>query len=462
MIRVFNVYFPARAVFLGASELVVVFLAFTAAVVARAGRDADLALADEHGLYKIALVAGVYLLCMYYLDLYDTKNLSNRHEILTRTLQVLGSGTIILGVIYYAYPDARLGRGTFLLGLLFALPFLVVWREAFLWLIASLHVVDKVVIIGQGSLALALCREFRTRPELGFDLVGFIDVSEEESALAGAPCIGRLEELPQLISRHRVTQVIIAMAERRGKLPLAELLSLKSKGMVVQDGADLYESLTGKIQLESLRPGWLLFSPGFRASRGLLLYKRAVSFVLSLATLILSLPLFILAAIAIRLDSKGPIIFRQQRVGKNGKLFYLHKFRTMVDGADAGGRSRPAEDDDARCTRVGQWLRRTRLDELPQLYNILRGDMDYVGPRPFVPDQEEECGRKIPFYEQRWTIKPGATGWAQINYGYCASLEDNLQKTAYDLYYLKHMSIGLDLFIIFQTVKVLLLGRGGR
>jgi lipopolysaccharide/colanic/teichoic acid biosynthesis glycosyltransferase len=149
-------------------------------------------------------------------------------------------------------------------------------------------------------------------------------------------------------------------------------------------------------------------------------------------------------------------------VGKDGKLFYLYKFRTMVDGADADGRSRPAEDDDARCTRVGLWLRRTRLDELPQLYNILRGDMDFVGPRPFVPDQEEECARQIPFYEQRWTIKPGATGWAQINYGYCASLEDNLQKTAFDLYYLKHMSVGLDLYIIFQTIKILLLGRGGR
>jgi sugar transferase (PEP-CTERM system associated) len=462
MIRVFNVYFPARTLFLGVSEWVVVFLAFTTALIARAGRDADLVLADEHGVYKVALVAAVYMLCMYYLDLYDAKILSNRHEVLTRILQVLGLGTLILAIVYYSFPGSQLGRGTFLLGLLFALPCLVLWREAFPRLVRSLHMAERSVIIGDGALAVGLGREIRTRLEFGLDLAGCIAVSDREAAIGGMPCIGTVAELPELMEQFRVTRVIVAMADRRGKLPLAELLAFKARGMTVQDGADLYESMTGKLQLESLRPGWLLFSPGFRTSRALLFYKRIVSFIVSLAVLTISLPLLILVAIAIRLESKGPVIFRQQRVGKDGKLFNLFKFRTMVDGADAGGKFRPAEDDDERCTRLGRWLRRTRLDEFPQLYNILRGDMDLVGPRPFVLDQEEECKRNIPFYEQRWRIKPGATGWAQVNYGYCASLEDNLHKTAYDLYYLKHMSVGLDLLILFQTIKTLLLGRGGR
>jgi sugar transferase (PEP-CTERM system associated) len=461
VIRVFNLYFPARTLVLGASEWIVVFFAFAFALVARAGRDADLVLADEHGIYKIALVAGVYLLCMYYLDLYDTKILTNRHEVLTRILQVLGLGTIVLAVVYYSFPEVRLGRGTFLLGLLLALPCLVLWREAFPQLVRSLHMAERSVLIGNGSLARALWTEITTRPEFGLDLAGCVDASDREST-TGVPCLGRIEDLPQIIERKRITRVIVAMTERRGQLPLQELLGLKAKGITIQDGADLYEGMTGKIELASLRPGWLLFSSGFGVSGRLLFCKRATSFVVSLAALLVTLPLCIVVAIAIRLESKGAAIFRQKRVGKDGKLFNLYKFRTMVEGADTNGKSRPAAHGDERCTRLGRWLRRTRLDELPQLYNILRGDMDFVGPRPFVPDQEEECARQIPFYEQRWMIKPGATGWAQINYGYCATLEDNIQKTAYDLYYLKHLSVGLDLLIIFQTLKTLLLRRGAR
>ena len=460
MIRVFNVYFPARTLFLGASEWIVVFTAFTLALIARAGRDADLVLEDEHGIYKIALVAAVYLLCMYYLDLYDTKVLTNRHQVLTRIMQVLGLGTIVLAVVYYSFPGMQLGRGTFLLGLLLALPCLVLWREAFPRLVRSLHMAEKSILIGNGSLAQMLWSEVTARPEFGLDLAGCVNAPGQESF--GVPCLGSMEDLSDLVDRNAITRVIVAMTDRRGRIPLEELLALKARGVIVQDGSDLYESMTGKIQLETLRPGWLLFSSGFRVSGLLLFYKRATAFILSLAALTVTLPLFIVIAIAIRLESKGPAIFRQKRVGKDGKLFNLYKFRTMVVGADSNGKSRPAEDDDARCTRLGRWLRRTRLDELPQLCNILFGDMDFVGPRPFVPDQEEEYARQIPFYEQRWMIKPGATGWAQINYGYCATLEDNIQKTAYDLYYLKHISIGLDLLIIFQTVKTLLLKRGGR
>jgi lipopolysaccharide/colanic/teichoic acid biosynthesis glycosyltransferase len=211
-----------------------------------------------------------------------------------------------------------------------------------------------------------------------------------------------------------------------------------------------------------LRRGWLLFSSSSHASRKFLLLKQAFSLLLSLFGLLLSFPVLVLIAIAIKLDSKGPLFYCQKRVGKNGKEFTLYKFRTMVDGADLDGQHRPAQANDDRFTRVGRWLRRTRFDEVPQMFNILRGDMDFVGPRPFVPNQERECAHQIPFYSQRWAVKPGVTGWAQINHGYCASIEDNVEKAAYDLYYIKHMSIGLDLFILFRTVKTVLLARGSR
>ena len=462
MIRLLNVYFPARTVLLGVSEVALVCIAFTMAVIARFGRDADLVLEDEHGIYKIALVACIYLLSMYYLDLYDTKVLRNRHEILTRLLQVVGLGGVILAIVYYLYPDAQLGRSVLLIGLGVAAPLLVLWREAFLWMLNSFDFSEKTLIVGHSPLALALNREIRTRRELGLDTVGYVDAADGGWTISGLPFLGVLEELADLITRHRVTRVIVAMADRRGKLPLDQLLSLKTKGLVVEDGADLYENVTGKIQLDALRPAWLLFSPGFRVSRALLAYKRALSLSVSLICLIAFSPLLVIVAIAVKLDSKGPAIYRQSRVGKDGNLFYLYKFRTMFDGADANGNHLPAVENDERFTRIGRWLRRVRIDELPQLYNILRGDMDFVGPRPFVPDQEEEYARTIPFYAQRWTVKPGATGWAQINYGYCATLADNQEKTAYDLFYIKHISIGLDLLIIFQTIKILLLGRGGR
>jgi sugar transferase (PEP-CTERM system associated) len=462
VIRVLNIYIPARTLLLGMSEVVLVCLAFMLAVVLRLGKDARPILTGENGLLKIALMAGIYLLCMYYLDLYDPRIVSSRHQVLTRLLQVVGVGTVILSLIYYAYPGAQLGKGTFLLGLVLLFPALIVWRELFLHLVNSAHLSEKMVIVGHGPMAQAVSDEVQRRPETGLDVIGWVDVSKNGFAMKGLPYIGELSALQELVERHKVSRIVVAMEDRRGQLPMDDLLALKLQGAIVQDGADIYESVTGKVPVASLRPGWLLFTPGFQRPRKLYWYKQLVSFTVSLIALIVGLPLFIIIAIAVKLDSKGSVIFRQGRIGKNGKLFNLFKFRTMIDNADGDGKARPATDDDERFTRVGRWIRRTRLDEIPQLYNILRGDMHFVGPRPFVRDQEEECVRQIPFYRQRWAVKPGVTGWAQINRGYCATLEDNIDKAAYDIYYIKHMSVGLDLLILFQTVKTVLLGRGSR
>ena len=272
----------------------------------------------------------------------------------------------------------------------------------------------------------------------------------------------KTEVLLSAIRPYKPDRIIVALSERRGGLPVEAFLQLKSLGVKIQEAGEIYEAVTGKVPLESLGWSWLLSSTGLQLSRSLLIYKRAASLVLSVLALMLALPAMALISLAIRLDSRGPVIFRQRRVGKEGKSFILFKFRTMVDGSDPEDNFRPAQAADSRCTRIGRILRRTRMDELPQLFNILRGDMHFVGPRPFVCNQEQECLEKIPYYQLRWSVKPGATGWAQINRGYNASIEDNKEKLAYDLFYIKNFSWGLDLLIFFQTIKIVVLGRGSR
>lgn len=461
VIRLFNAYFPSRTLLLALSEAFVVILAFTMSCVFWMGPDADLFLNYENGFLKITLITAVFIICMYYGDLYDSLILTNRREVIIRLMQVFGAGTVVLAMLYYIYPKTRLGAKNFALGLVLVLLLVWFWRELFLWLFRSKHLLERAVLLGDGPLAKKLSQEIVNRPDLGLQLLGFVSAATPQSR-NGLPYLGTPDQLAELVRAQGIRRVLVTMPDQRGKLPLNELLVIKSRYAKVQDGAEIYEKLTGKLPIESLRLSWLLFSPGFHTSRWLSAWKTIFSFVISFCLLIVFAPVMLLIAIAIRLDSPGPVIFRQNRVGKHGKRFTLYKFRSMFDGADNGENHRPAEEADDRVTRVGHVLRRTRLDELPQLYNILRGDMHFVGPRPFVPNQEDEMVKIIPFYSQRWNVKPGATGWAQINRGYCATVEDNADKLAYDLFYIKNMSISLDLLILFKTMKTLVLGRGGR
>ncbi|MHB8539955.1 MAG: sugar transferase [Candidatus Acidiferrales bacterium] len=464
MIRFLNAYFPTRTLFLGISEAFLVAFAFVTATVARLGtNDATVMLNYEQGFLKILIVASVFIMCMYYFDLYDSVVLSNRREVLTRLVQVLGTVCILLALLYYAFPKLELGRGIFLIGFLLVALFVFVWRRLFLLVNTMPRFAERALILGDGPLAKPLIEEIESRSELGVRIVG--QLRHLENGSGSAPQLSETEQFDQLcrqIEAYRASRIIIAMGERRGRLPVEALLRLKSRGIRIQDGAEVFEAITGKVPIESLRLSWLLFSPGFHVPKLLLIYKRLFSFLISSACFLITAPIMGLVAIAIRLDSPGPAIFKQERIGEGGKPFTLFKFRTMVDGADRDANYRPAEKADDRFTRVGKLLRRTRIDELPQLFNILRGDMYFVGPRPFVPNQEQECLEKIPYYRQRWAVKPGATGWAQINRGYCVTIEDNTEKLAYDLFYIKNISLGLDLLIMFQTIKILLLSRGSR
>jgi len=462
LLRLFNTYFPSRTVVLAVSEAFLVCLTFVTATILCFGSDADLVLTYQYGLVRIAVVAAVFLVCMYYLDLYDSLLLCNRQKVWHRLLEVGGIGTLVLALLYYVYPEAGLGRRVFLVGIALVLPSLLFWRELFFVTVRTLRPLQRAIVIGHGPLACALAKEIHDHPEVGIMLMGYMNPAPDRISGNGLPYLGSLEQLQELVRRENVRQVVVAMGDQRGKLPVEELLALKTQGVFVRDGNELYETVAGKISIESLRLSWFLFSPGFHVSRTRLVHKRICSIILATIGIVLTFPIMILIGLAVRLDSPGPVIFRQNRVGKDGKIFALYKFRSMYDGAGRDSNDRPAEKGDSRFTRVGRWIRRARLDELPQLYNIFLGDMSFVGPRPFVPNQEREYAEKIPFYRQRWTVHPGATGWAQVNRGYCASLEDNAEKLAYDLFYIKNMCIGLDLIILLRTVKILMLGRGSR
>jgi sugar transferase (PEP-CTERM system associated) len=464
MIRLLNAYFPRRTLFLGISEACLVALAFVAATIARLGAtDAALMLSYEQGGAKIFLVSTVFIGCMYYFDLYDTSILSNRREVLTRLVQVLGAGCILLALVYYLYPPLELGRGIFVIGLSLVAVILLLWRRLFLAVNSLPQFAERVLILGDGPLAESLIAELGVRPELGLRVVGQLKSHENENE---NPSLSSGEnpddQFLNLVDTYNAKRIVVAMNERRGNLPVQALLQLKNRGVAIQDGAELYEAATGKLPIESLRLSWLLFSSGLEVSHPLQVYKRASSVIWSMVALILASPLMVLIAVAIRLDSHGPAIFRQKRVGLHGEIFTVFKFRSMKDGVDRDEHHRPAEKTDIRFTRLGKLLRRTRVDELPQLLNILRGDMHFIGPRPFVPNQERECVEKIPYYRHRWAVKPGATGWAQINQGYNVTLEDNKNKLAYDLFYIKNISVGLDLLILFKTMKILLLTRGSQ
>ena len=473
MIRLFNRYFPTRTLLLTLTEALLVTSGFVLAVLLSSGTavDAKIYLLYENGAGRIGLVVLVFLVLMYYFDLYNSAILTNRREVVTRLVGVLGTTFVALAVLYYTFPGASLGGTVLWAGILTVAIVVPVWRSFFFVLNRSRRFAERTLIYGDGPLASPLMDAIAQRPELGLRVSGYVG---SEPQIAGIPMV-RGEELTDFVKRKDIRRVIVTMGDRRGNLDVSQLLKLKASGVQIQDGPEYYETVTGMIPLESLRLSWLLFSPGFHVRAPLRLYKRAFSLFFGLVGVVLSAPIMALAALAIRLDSEGPAIFRQQRVGEFGVSFTVYKFRTMYDGdkialsrsnynssPDQNNIGTPAHDGDPRITRVGKWLRRTRLDELPQLFNIVKGDISFVGPRPVPPHEEEQCAAVIPFYKERWLIKPGATGWAQINRGYNATIEDHKKKLAYDLFYIKNVSIGLDIYILFATFKILLLGRGGR
>jgi sugar transferase (PEP-CTERM system associated) len=470
LIRFLNAYFPKRTLLLGVSEACLVASAFLIATVVRVGAsDANVLFHYEQGFLKIFVVCTTLIACMHYFDLYDSSIVSNRREVASRLVQVFGTACIVLACLYYFYPPLELGRGIFLGGFVLAAIVVVLWRRAFLVYNSQSQLAARTMVLGAGPLAAPVMHELQSRPELGLRLVSHVlavgnrqlDCGGGE-ATSARPETLTCDEFEDDIKAHRVNRVIVTMGDRRGTLPVELLLSLKSRGLVVQDGADFYEAVTGKVPIESLRLSWLLFSPGFHVSRFLVIYKRLASILVSIVGLLLSLPFFPFIALAIKLTSSGPLFYMQRRVGRDDAIFHCYKFRTMRADAEADIGATWAADNDPRITRVGKFIRKARLDEIPQLWNVLKGEMSLIGPRPERPEFVDWLASEVPLYRLRNTVRPGITGWAQIRYEYGNSVEDAKEKLRYDLFYIKNMSPGLDLLVFLQTIKIILLGRGAK
>lgn len=457
MVRILNVYYPTRTLALLVCEALLVVGVLVVTAKCQIGADAYIALIYEYGLLKIVGIASLTLLLSYYFDLYEPQRMSGGWEIYFRLLLVLSVLCFVLGFVVYLYPGIYIGPHVLTFGILILAIVLVVWRQSYEWIIGLSAFRERVYILGSGDRARNVSQLIRSRDDAGMQIIEGEGKGEFNSDLEryAADLHGFCETKP------RIGRVIVAMENRRGAMPVRELLDLRLRGVVIEDANFLMERLLGKLSLDGLNPSTLIFTHGFNVKAMQQLSRRLVSIVVSSIGLLLCLPLIPFVILAVRLSSPGPIFFKQTRVGLRGLPFSVIKFRTMRQDAEKNG-AVWATKNDSRVTPVGRFMRKTRLDEIPQLWNVLRGDMGFVGPRPERPEFVKWLSSEIPFYELRHIIRPGLTGWAQVRYQYGATLEETRQKLEYDLYYVKHMSVGLDLLIIFETVKTILLRRGAQ
>jgi sugar transferase (PEP-CTERM system associated) len=457
VIRLFNVYYPIRTLVLLAGEALIVCCSFLLGMALRHRDDLYVTLNYEGGYFKILLVTMVVLLFSHGFDLYDPTHFDAKGELYFRLLLVPGLVALILAGVSYFFPSFLPGNNSVLAGLVILTLALFAWRALYGWLVQQPYFRERVYVLGAGERAQRLVTGLQSRSELGIEVVGWrenMDGAATRDAVAS--------HLMEQIQRHNVHRVIVAMPDRRGTLPVNELLQLRLKGIKVEEAATWLERISGRIEVEQLYPSWLIFAEGFRFSAGFMAVRRLLSIMVAALLLLLMLPIIPFVILAIKLDSPGAVLYRQKRVGRGGVIFYCYKFRTMRRDAEADTGPTWADNDDPRITRIGKVLRISRLDEIPQVWCVLKGDMAFVGPRPERPEFVEWLTKEIPYYPVRHAVRPGITGWAQVRYKYGNTLEDAKEKLQYDLFYIKNGSIGLDLLIMFQTIKIVILGRGAK
>jgi sugar transferase (PEP-CTERM system associated) len=457
VIRLFHVYYPIRTLILLLGEALIVWTSFLVAVVVDLREDSYLVLNYEGGWLKLFIFTAVVLLCSHWFDLYDTARLNTKGELYFRLFMVLGMLSFVTAGISWIRPDFLLRGNSSVLGLLILTLALFGWRLGYGWLVQLPMLAERVYVLGTTERAQRLVQGLRQNPEIGVEIAswtGKLEGAVTREAVA--------EHLMDVVKKQKVHRVIVAMPDRRGTMPMDELLKLRMEGVKIEEATSWLERISGKIELENLNPSWIVFNDGFKRSLSFIYLRRLFSVAISLVGLIIAAPLIPLIMLAIRLDSDGPAFYTQTRMGKGGSLFKVVKFRTMRVDAEFATGPQWAADNDPRVTRVGRFLRTSRLDEIPQLWCVLKGDMAFVGPRPERPEFIETLSKEIPFFRVRHMVRPGITGWAQIKYKYGSTIEDSREKLQYDLFYIKNASIGLDLLILFQTVKTVLLRRGAQ
>jgi sugar transferase (PEP-CTERM system associated) len=465
-VRLLNRYYTGYDLLLVWGDFLLVLAAslLTRQVLAWAGTSSDdaLSMAVVHGL----AMASIVVISFYYSDLYALDQTLSLHELSHRFAAGLGTACIVIGVI--SYPIPNFGKSIYVSEMLAMGISLALWRFGFMGVIKQASIRAKVLIVGTRAIGKMVAEELYLKRKLGMEVVGFVSESAGQIALSyGNP--KRVEipifapaSLSGLIASSRVNRVLLAGAELGQRSYFKELVSVRAMGVPIEDCHSFYERLTSKIAITDLPPEWIALSNGFRRDRIILAAKRVIDVLAAFFGLMLSAPLMLLTAIAIKLESPGPILYRQERVGQNERHFTLLKFRSMANDAEAGVGPVWAAENDPRMTRIGAIIRKLRIDETPQMINVLKGEMSFVGPRPERPFFVERLKENIPYYDLRHSVKPGITGWAQICYRYGDSEQDAVEKLQYDLYYIKHMSPVFDLQIIFESFKVILFGSGAR
>jgi sugar transferase (PEP-CTERM system associated) len=403
--------------------------------------------------------------CMYLLDLYNFRLSQTWGEVLFALAIAIGFVCIGIGLLSYAIPKFGVAGKMYYLSVLIASVFLLLWRILFELYITRFAAQENILIVGTGEVARQVGEEVRKRKRLGFHLVGFINAPPTKNGPYGGGAgeiLGDPAQMDRIIERYDVDKVVVAITERRGEYPVKEMLALRVGGYQVVEWPGFFEKLSGRIPIDNLAPSFFIFNEGFRKSRIILSIRRVLSAIVAAALLVLLLPFFLVIGLFIKLDSPGRVLYSQVRVGQHNKLIRIYKFRSMRSDAEKNGDAVWAVENDPRVTKVGRFLRKTRIDELPQLFNVLMGELEFVGPRPERPEFVEKLQAMIPYYGLRHTVKPGITGWAQVMFHYGSTIDESKEKLQYDLFYIKNLSVKLDLLILFNTFKIVLLGRGAR
>jgi len=455
-----NKYYPVRKILFFLGEGLLIFASVLGVLILFSSWKIFLIDPAEYVLRAISVTLS-FQLSLYFYDLYDLRQPGSTADTFIRMMQSFGVGCILLGLLYFIFPSIIISTKVFWGCYLLICLTLVAWRSLYYLILERKLFVREVILVGTGETASKIVQEINQNRESGFTIRALIGTSAPIFEHADIPVIASLAELalnPQLA---RIDRIVVALDDRRGNMPITDLLNNKLRGRIIEDSISFYEAITGKILVEKVNPAWLIFSEGFDYGRLTYLIKRTFDLSLALIGISLSLPVTLLTALLIKLESRGPVFYKQARVGERGEIFSIFKFRSMRQDAEKDGAVWARQNDD-RVTRIGNFIRKVRIDEIPQIWNVLRGQMSFVGPRPERPIFVDQLVQKLPYYSLRHSAKPGITGWAQVCYPYGASEEDALRKLEYDLYYIKHQSFFIDLLIIFRTIKTVLFRKGSR
>jgi sugar transferase (PEP-CTERM system associated) len=458
--RLFRTLIPTTILGLLVSEVVLLIACYVIAAIATLDFDPVVYLVYEGNYWKVLFLVMMIVLVMYFQDLYGNCRVTSRITLIQQVCLAVGGSLLALALLGYLESDWVMPRGLTIVGSCLAIILVPLWRVFYSRFVVNVLQTDRLLLLGNSSILAESAAHVLHRPELGYTILGYL--CEVEPVEFPVPCLGKVSDLRLIEALLKPTRIVVGMEERRGRMPVQDLLEIRFSGTMIEDAADMYEAATRRVCTGKIQPSQLIFTSELGPRRSALAFHDLYSFVLGLVGLVVTLPLMLLVAIAVRLTSPGPVIYKQRRVGLNGHSFNWYKFRSMYVNAEAGTGAVWAQKDDPRITPLGKWLRRLRLDEMPQFWNVVAREMAIVGPRPERPEFVETLAVQIPYYRQRLAVKPGITGWAQINHKYGDSDLDAMVKLEYDLYYIKHVSLALDAYIIFHTMKVMLLSRGAQ